>query len=345
MLVAGVALAAALAAAGPSGSAAPELKELVGQKLVVRMDGTSPSASLLARARRGQIGGVILFRFNFSSAVQLRSSTRALQRAAAEGGRPRLLIAVDQEGGPVTTVGWAPPTLAPGRMGSAAIARRQGTLTGAALAGLGINVDFAPVADVPASQSALMWPRAFSSSAAETSRLATAFAAGLADRNVLATVKHFPGLGLAMRNTDKEVVRIAAPRSRLAPGLRPFRAAAEADVPLVMLSNAVYGAYDRRNAAGWSYSVGTTLLRGELGFRGATITDSLDGAAHARGVHTDVLAVRAAAAGTDLILVTGSEPASLSVYTSLLRAARDGRISMARLTASHRRILELKRTR
>jgi beta-N-acetylhexosaminidase len=190
-----------------------------------------------------------------------------------------------------------------------------------------------------------MWPRAFSSSAAQTARLSTAFAAGLADRHVLAAVKHFPGLGLATRNTDKEVVRIAASRAALAPGLRPFRAAAAARVPLVMLSNAVYGAYDRRNAAGWSHAIGATLLRGELGFRGATITDSLDGAAHARGVPTDALAVRAAAAGTDLILVTGSEAASLSVYTSLLRAARDGRILTAGLAASYRRIIELKRNR
>jgi beta-N-acetylhexosaminidase len=339
-------LLASLALAGASPSApGPELKELVGQKLVVRMDGTSPSRSLLLRVRFGQIGGVILHGFNFSSAAQLRSTTRALQRAAAAGGRPRLLIAVDQEGGPVTTIRSAPPTLAPGRMGSVTVARRQGTRTGAALRDLGINVDFAPVADVPAVPSAFMWPRAFSSSAAETVRLATAFAAGLADRRVLATVKHFPGLGFATRNTDREVVRIAASRRQLAPGLRPFRAAVDTNVPLVMLSNAVYAAYDRRNAAGWSHAIGTRLLRGELGFRGVTITDSLDGAAHARGVPADVLAVRAAAAGTDLILVTGSEPASLSVYTSLLRAARDGRISGARLAASYRRILELKRTR
>ena len=343
MLVAGVALVAALAAVAPAGPAAPELKELVGQKLVVRMDGTGPSRSLLLRARFGQIGGVILHRFNFSSPAQLRSTTRALQRAAAEGGRPRLLIAVDQEGGPVSTVGWAPPS--PGRMSSATVARRQGALTGAALGELGINVDLAPVGDVPASSSAFMWPRAFSSSAARTARLANAFAAGLADRQLLAAVKHFPGLGFATRNTDKEVVRIAASRTRLAPGLRPFRAAVAARVPLVMLSNAVYGAYDPRNAAGWSRAIGTTLLRNELGFRGVTITDSLDGAAHARGVPADTLAVRAAAAGTDLILVTGSEPASLSVYTSLLRAARDGRIPSIRLEASYRRILELKRSR
>lgn len=350
MLVAGVVLAAALAApapvaAGPAAAAAPELKELVGQKLVVRMDGTTPSASLRARVRRGQIGGVILFRFNFSSAADLRSTTRKLQRAAAAGGRPRLLVAVDQEGGPVTTVPWAPPTVPPHEIDSAAGARAEGRRTGTALRGLGINVDLAPVADVPAWASAFMYSRAWSSSATETGRLATAFAAGLRDGRVLAAVKHFPGLGLALRNTDKEVVRIAASRAELAPGLRPFRAAVAARVPLAMLSNAVYGAYDGRNGAGWSYAIGTRLLRGGLGFRGATITDSLDGAAHARGVPTDTLAVRAAAAGTDLILVTGSEAASVSVYTSLLRAAREGRISRTRLAASYARILELKRKR
>jgi beta-N-acetylhexosaminidase len=329
----------------PASAPGPELQDLIGQKLVVRMDGSSPSASLLARARRGQIGGVILHRFNFSSAAHLRSITRKLQGAAAAGGRPPLLIAVDQEGGPVTTIPWAPPTLSPPQIGAsgwAATARAQGRRTGDALRALGVNADLAPVADVPSSATSLMWPRRWSSSAGETSRLATAFAAGLADRHVLATVKHFPGLGPATRNTDKEVVRIAASRARLTPGLRPFRAAVVARVPLVMLSNAVYGAYDRRNGAGWSHAIGTTLLRDELGFRGATITDSLDGAAHARGVPADVLAVRAGAAGTDLILITGSEAASLSVYTSLMRAALDGRVDRARLTASYARILMLK---
>jgi beta-N-acetylhexosaminidase len=339
--VAVLAVAAALTVAAP----APGVKELVGQKLVVRMDGTTPSASLLARARRGQIGGVIVHGYNFSSAAGLRSIAIRLQRAAAAGGQPRLLVAVDQEGGPVATVAWAPPTVPPRDMASASAARTQGSLTGRALRGLGINTDFAPVADVPASPSAFMTPRSFSSRPARAAGLAAAFATGLADRGVVATVKHFPGLGFATRNTDKEVVHINASRKQLAPGLTPFRAAVAAHVPLVMLSNAVYGAYDRRNAAGWSRAIGTTLLRGELGFRGATITDSLDGAAHARGVPTDVLAVRAAAAGADLILVTGSEAASLSVYTTLLRAALDGRIDRDRLRASYRRILELKSMR
>jgi beta-N-acetylhexosaminidase len=233
-----------------------------------------------------------------------------------------------------------------GASGSTAMARTQGQLTGRALHNLGINTDLAPVGDVPASTSSFLHPqgRTWSFSVATTTLVANAFAAGLADRRELSTAKHFPGLGLATRNTDKEVVRIAAPRSRLAPGLEPFRRPVATGVPLVMLSNAVYDAYDRRNAAGWSRAIGTKLLRGELGFRGVTITDALDGAAHARGVPTDTLAVRAAAAGTDLILVTGSEAASLSVYYSLVRAASDGRVGRAGLVTSYGRIAALKRS-
>jgi len=352
MLAIGVLAAAALAAAPsstPAVESVPPLQQLVGQKLVVRMDGTTPSASLLARARRGEVGGVILFGINFDNASQLRSTTRRLQQAAAAGGRPKLLVAVDQEGGPVETVPWAPPTLSPSQMGadgSTGTARAQGQLTGRALRNLGVNTDLAPVADVPVSTSSFMLRqgRTWSSSVAVTARLASAFAGGLADRHELAAVKHFPGLGFATRNTDREVVRITASSSRLAPGLVPFRRAIAAGVPLVMLSNAVYEAYDRRNAAGWSRAVITGLLRRELGFRGVTITDSLDGAAHARRLPTDPLAVRAAAAGADLILVTGSEGASLSVYYSLVRAASDGRIGRAGLVASYRRIAALKQS-
>jgi beta-N-acetylhexosaminidase len=329
-----------------TGRAAPALRHLIGEKLVVSMDGTSPSASLLDRARRGRIGGVLIHGYNFSSAARLRRITTDLQRAASDGGRPPLLIAVDQEGGSVKTVSWIPPTLSPPQMGargSSNVARRQGRRTGVALLDLGLNTDFAPVADVPASTSSFIYQqeRTWSFDPRETSRLANAFALGLADGHVLATMKHFPGLGFARRNTDDFVVHIDATKTQLQPGLKPYRRAVANGVPLVMLSNAVYQAYDKSHAAGWSRALGKMLLRGQLGFRGVSITDSLDGAAHSRGISTDQLAVKAAKAGTDMLLLTGSEAASRSVYRSLLDAAGAGDLSRARLTASYRRIRTL----
>src|SRR3954451_8520741 len=132
-------------------AAEPTLLQLVGQKLVISMSGTTPSASLLARARRGDIGGVIVHSFNFSTPAQLRSIAQTLQRAAAAGGHPRLLIGVDQEGGSVKTIPSLPPVRAPARVRSTADSRDDGRRTGAALLGLAVNTDFAPVADVPVS--------------------------------------------------------------------------------------------------------------------------------------------------------------------------------------------------
>jgi len=325
-------------------SAAPSLQHLIGQKLVVSMEGHTPSSSLLDRARRGRIGGVLIHGWNFSSSTQLRSIANELQQAAAQGGQPPLLIAVDQEGGQVKTVSWIPPTLSPPEMGSSDTARTQGRKTGGALVGLGVNTDFAPVADVPASASSFMYQqgRTWSFSSRETARLANAFALGLGDRGALATMKHFPGLGFATKNTDDFVVHIDATKSELAPGLRPYRHAVTNAVPLVMLSNAVYRAYDRSHAAGWSRPIGTTLLRGELGFHGVTITDSLDGAANTRGIPTNPLALKAAKAGTDMLLLSGSEASSRSVFRTLLDAAKAGKIRHDRLTASYDRILALK---
>ena len=344
---AALATASLLSIAPAPAAAAPSLQHLIGQKLVVSMDGHTPSASLLDRARRGRIGGVLIHGWNFSSAAQLESITAKLQQAAAEGGQPPLLIAVDQEGGQVKTVPWVPPTLSPpqmGDVGSSDTARTQGRKTGKELLGLGINGDFAPVADLPASTFSFMYQqgRTWSFGSRKTSRLANAFALGLGDRGVLATMKHFPGLGFATRNTDDFVVHIDATKSQLAPGLRPYRHAVANGVPLVMLSNAIYKAYDPRHAAGWSRAIGTKLLRGKLGFQGVTITDSLDGAAATRGIPTNPLALNAAKAGTDMLLLTGSEASSRSVFRTLLDAAKAGQIPQDRLTASYDRIAVLK---
>lgn len=325
----------------------PTLKQMVGQKIVTTMAGRKLGKALAGRIRRGEIGGVVLLARNVTTRSALKRLTRQLQRAASAGGQPPLLISIDQEGGSVRRVRWAPPTLTVpqmGRLGSTDVARTQGARTGAALRGLGINIDLAPVADVPRSSASFMYQqgRTFSFDSKRTARLADAFAAGLGSRGVLATMKHFPGIGLATRNTDLYVDTIRAPKAGLQPDLRPYRRAIRNDIPLIMLSNAAFTAYDRKNAAGWSRAIVHRLLRRDLGFEGVTITDSLNGTANARGMKIKTLATRAARVGTDLILVTGSEKSSSWLYRALLDKARQGSIPVARLRASYDRILVLK---
>jgi len=325
----------------------PTIAQLIGQKLVVRMQGLTPSADLLGRIQREEVGGVILFGSNISTAAALRTLTATLRGAAAAGGLPPLLIAVDQEGGSVKRIPWIPPTLSPPQMGqlaSTSIAQAQGSVTGAALRDLGIDVDFAPVADVPASTASFMYQegRTWSFNASRTAWLANAFAKGLRLRSVIPAMKHFPGIGYATKNTDSSVVKIWASRTQLSPGLAPYRMAIANHVPLIMLSNATYPAYDSVHAAGWSPAIVGTLLRRDLGFTGVTITDSLDGTASARGISTRRLAAAAASAGTDMILTTGSEAATNSLFAYLVQQATAGAIPTATLQASYTRILALK---
>jgi len=325
----------------------PTLAQLIGQKLVVAMTGTTPSADLLGRIGRGEVGGVIIFAFNIASRSALISLTAKLQAAASEGGQPRLLIAVDQEGGTVRHVPFAPPTMSAKEMGidgRTSVAQAQGVAAGTALGDLGINVDLAPVADVPLHTSSFLYiaGRTFSKYPTKASRLANAFATGLASEGITPTMKHFPGIGRTRYNTDRYVVTLNAPKDVLASGLIPYQAAIASDIPMIMLSNATYTAYDSVNGAGWSHAIATGLLRDQLGFGGVSITDSLRGTSRARGIDTWRLAVRAARAGTDMILVTGSEASTRAVYAKLIEWSANGSISKAALEASYARILALK---
>lgn len=326
-------------------AAAADPGRLVGQRLVVAMTGTFPGPDLLARVRAGEVGGVVLFGWNVRGPAQLRALTDALRAAARAGGQPGPLVAVDQEGGAVRRLPWAPPTPSArglGRLSPEAV-RAQGRAAGQALRAAGIDVDLAPVADVPGVSDSFIAARgrAFSSDPLRVSVLALAFARGLEDAGVVAVAKHFPGLGRASTTTDVASVTVGATRAQLDSDLAPFRALVAGGVPMVMLSNAVYTAYGSKPAA-WSPAI-QLVLRRELGFGGVTITDSLDAAAATHGRSLGSAAVLAAQAGTDLLLVTGSEADSAAVYRRLVAAARARRIPRASLERSYARILALKR--
>jgi beta-N-acetylhexosaminidase len=288
---------------------------------------------------------VIVFGTNVVSLAQLRHLTSTLQRAASEARRPPLLIAADQEGGRVRRLPWAGPTLSTvelGRSGTSRI-RAEAFACGTALRLAGVNVNLAPVGDVPAPRSFMaLEQRTFASSPVSVAEATAAFARGLAAARVAAAVKHFPGIGRATRNTDRTVVEIAATRAELGRrDLLPFRSAIGGGVPIVMISNATYPALDARPAT-WSMRI-QSLLRRELGFAGVTISDALDGAAVTRGRTVPSVAALAAQAGVDLLLLTGSEASSAAAFERVAGAAAQGRYSAAALRESYARIMELKR--
>lgn len=340
--------AVAHATATPATAAAtPTLAQLVGQKLAIRMDGTTPSTALLGRVRRGEVGAIVLFGSNITTRTALDAAIVKLQASAAAGGQPRLLIMVDQEGGKIRRIPWAGPTLSARQMGidnSVTETTLQGSSSARTLRSDGINVNLAPVADVADSTASFMYQQArtFGFSATRVSRLAIAFANGTSSAGVVPTFKHFPGIGRATLNTDSHKVVIRASKATMEEDLLPFRnAIAAGSVRLLMLSNAIYTAWDVTNAAGWSKAM-SAFIRNDLGYTGVTITDSLTGTSTAYGLSPSTLASRACRAGTDMIMLTGSEGSTAKTFQYLLGQAQVGTIPKATLQASYDRILALK---
>jgi beta-N-acetylhexosaminidase len=272
----------------------------------------------------------------------VRALVTRLQQAAKAGGNPPLLTATDQEGGGVRRFHSGPPfesAAAMGRTDNAPRVRAIGRATADFLRPLGVDIDLAPVLDVPNSPSNFLGSRAFSSAASTVARVGPAFAAGLQQGHVAATAKHFPGLGTAPANTDLARVVIRTSRSELLARLAPYRPAIRDGVRLVMVSNASYPALDRSGVpAVLSPAIVRGLLRGGLGFRGVVITDAIEAPGPAR--YPDA-AVRALKAGVDVLLFT-DEGSSAAGFRQLVQAARRGTLGRTALIETNARIAALK---
>ena len=150
-----------------------------------------PNRRFLTRIRNGKMGGVVLLGNGWLTRHTAATVTAELQQAACTRGEP-LLIAVDQEGGLVRRLAWAPPTEAPAYMSSPSVARSQASGAAAALRSVGIDIDFAPVVDTPSSARSFLGSRAFSRSRTWNAKMARAFVGGLQTKWIAATAKLFP---------------------------------------------------------------------------------------------------------------------------------------------------------
>lgn len=320
--------------------------ELAGERIVVSIDGTGLSPELRAAIAQGKVAGVVLFEADFPS----RAAGRALIDEVQAVPRPRrlahlpLLVMTDQEGGEVKRVDGPPQASAAamGREGSA-YSRRQGRLTAANLASLGVNVDLAPVLDVGRPGGVIAaTDRAFADTAAGVASTAVPFAEGLEAGGVAATAKHFPGLGAATENTDFEAQTLPLSKGELRDtDIAPYRAYIAAGGRLVMLATAIYPALSPRPAA-FSHRIVTGELRGRLGFRGVTITDSLGSTAVAEFGGQREVAVDGAAAGDDLLLFDDL-PSALAGHGALVAQLHRGGLKHAPFLAAAARVLRLRR--
>jgi len=313
-------------------------------------------ATLGKQLAAGTYGVSILFRRNIRY-VEDRADLEALValnrelHVAAPDGTPAL-IAIDQEGGTVARVR-APATLWPPMMAhdrlappdDVATAEQVGLAIGQELRALGLDIDFAPVLDVhtnPANP--IIGERAFGTTAETVTRRALAFARGLDAAGVLSCGKHFPGHGDTDTDSHLALPRIDHDWARLeAVELAPFRAAAAAQLPMVMTAHVVFGALDATRPATLSPQVITGLLRDQLGYRGVIVSDDLDMKAIAATLGADVAAVGAIRAGCDVVLLCCDETNQQLAEEGLIKAAEGDSELRRRLGESAGRVRAMKR--
>lgn len=316
------------------------LERAIGQRLVTGYHGAKPPASVLRAVATGRVGGVILFGENVPTLAAARSAIRALKGAAAAGGQPDLFVMIDQEGGEIKRLPTLPPDVSPAQIGAAKSvankAKAEGMRTARGLRALGVNVDLAPVADVPAASSSFLGTRAFSRTPAIVARGACGFASGLVRGGVAGTLKHFPGLGRARGNTDLMPITVTADKAALKADLAAYDRCAK-DVPMVMIASASYPALGIDGPAVLSGRTYRLLMA--TGFRGLTISDAFDTPAIANETRPALAALKA---GVDLLLYGPDETGAQRAYVRLLADAGDGHLSRSTLRATAARILAFK---
>ena len=298
-----------------------------------------------------EVGGFII---SVGSPLDIATKTNALQRAS----RVPLLFSADFETGAgfrvrggyfvpnAIDLGGAtvfPLQMALGASGDTALAYEVGRVTALEGRALGVHVSFGPVLDVnnnPANP--VIGARSFSEDPRLTARLGAALVRGVQEHGMMATGKHFPGHGDTETNSHLSLSTVTASRARLdSVELVPFRAAIAAGVGAIMTYHGILPALDSSGVpATLSPRVLTSLLRDSLSYRGVLITDAMDMAGVLEQFGAEEAARRAVSAGADVLLMPSDVRGTID---AVVAGVRDGRYSEARIDASVRRLLDLKR--
>ena len=309
-------------------------------------------------------GGTILYAQNINDAGQVMRLVSDIQTQNLAGGGLPMLVATDQEGGIVSRLSFGTAGLgnmALAATGDPANARTMAAIYGAEMGLLGINTNFAPVADVNDNpNNPIIGIRAFSDDPETVSEFTVAYMQGLHDQNTIATVKHFPGHGNTDTDSHTGLPCVARDYDALkAVELAPFQAAIDAGVDMVMTAHIQYPLIETGThisastgkeinlPATMSHRILTDILRGDMGFEGVVVSDALD-MLSIQDNFTDEDVLRLTInAGVDMLLLpniidTVQFQRNMDMVDTAIRLVKEGEIAESRVDEAVRRILTLK---
>ncbi len=289
-----------------------------------------------------RLGGIMYLGPNVESPAQIGEFGRDLQAVARESGMPTLLIAADQEGGRVRRIrgeGVTDVGSARSLAGDRSAVYEAAVSTGQEMRAIGINVVFAPVADVVRSDVGVIGNRSYGSDPELVADMVTASVEGLQEGGVSAVAKHWPGHGATEVDSHKQLPIVASSEQEWRSiDLPPFIAAFDADVDALMVGHLGVPSLGSSEPATVSPELTEDLVRDEFGFGGVLFSDAMDMRA-LDGIDEPELAVRMVEAGIDILLVP---PDLAAVVSGLTDAVATGRITESRLDTSVERVLRMK---
>ncbi len=306
--------------------------------LMLDLDGLTLASAERELLLSPQVGGVILFSRNYASPQQLADLVASIKQC-----NPRLLVAVDQEGGRVQRFREhflrLPALRTIGKVyeqdpeQGLAAAKLCAWAMAAELLQFDIDISFAPVLDLFNADSPVIKERAFSADAAQVGGLGMAYIAGMHEAGMAATGKHFPGHGNVMADSHTELpTDVRSIEQIRVEDLRPFASCIQV-LDAIMPAHIVYPAVDK-HCAGFSRVWIQSILRDELGFDGVIFSDDLTmSAAHSAGTVAQ-RAELALAAGCDMLLLCNNPSQASELLEYLERQAQPGNVRIGRMLAN-----------
>lgn len=317
--------------------------EKIGQMVMIGIQGTKVDDDSLYMLNQYHMGGVILFDRNMESPEQVKQLTSDLQAQSNE--KVPLFIGIDEEGGDVVRMAeklTPPPSQKEiGATGDIEQAKTWAIKTAKSLKDMGINVNFAPVADVGSNDK-----RSYSTDTNTVIDFVRAATKGYQQENIIYSLKHFPGIGKGKVDSHVDSSSIDVTKEILmAEDIIPFKTIIDENEPndyFILVSHLKYPALDEEYPASLSSKIMTDLLRYELGYKGIIITDDMEMGAVANHNDFRSIGVKAVKAGADIVLVCHEYEHQQEVYLGLLDAVNNGEISQERIDESIKRIIKVK---
>lgn len=325
------------------------LREKIGQFFMIRFAGSEVPPAAARFIAEGRVGGVVLFASNCPSLHRTYELIHHLKSLAK--GMP-LTVAIDHEGGRVCRlpepVTHFPPLRQLGRLyerlPSSGLALEVGRVMGKELKTLGIDLNFAPVADVDTNPfNPVIGDRSPSKDAEVVAIVVSQLIRGLQEEGVASCAKHFPGHGDTNEDSHEVLPELPHNLRRLnSLELLPFRAAIQQKVSAIMPAHVVYQGVDKETPATTSVKILRDILRTELGFEGLIVSDDLAMGAMAKHWPLAESCCRAFNAGCDLLLTLCPLDQIETLLDSFTKAVAEQKIPASRLEASFQRIARFK---